>query len=441
MKDLGIQNDNEINVARTQIVIASLFILFLSTIFYSHQYFFRVIPGTMQEKLTSDFKLSNFELSNVAACFFYAYLIVQPISGIVIARFGVALALLIAGISVFAGALLMSVASAVEHLYISQLLLGIGGSFAILIALSTGRTTISKKYYPLFSGGVLAIGASGAILGQAPLAYIADTYEWQDIVFYTAFLELLIVIVMTWLIFRYPHFRPHTPTRDHNKSTSSGLKETFTDSNVWLLSLLGCFLCLPMASFVIVWLYPFISLELGEHTLYSRLAPTAAYAGYVIGSPIVGWIATSLPNRKVQILIFASILGFLASMGSIYTVQHSIIIVYSLLFIMGVSISCITIIIALVRDWIPAERLPIALGIAMCALNLGGTLSLVAIGYILDIEKSMTDVPQLKAYHVALVFVPASFLMALAFSCLIQLRATRRVRSRSQIKSIKGVPA
>ncbi len=77
----------------------------------------------------------------------------------------------------------------------------------------------------------------------------------------------------------------------------------------------------------------------------------------------------------------------------------------------------------------------------MCALNLGGTLSLIAIGYILDIEKSMTDVPQLKAYHVALVFVPASFIMALVISCWTQLRTTRQVRSLSQSKSIKGIPA
>ncbi len=441
MSHLDIQSDKATNVARTPIVLASLLLLFLSTIFYSHQYFFRVLPGTMQEKLTTDFELSNFELSNVAACFFYAYLIVQPISGIVIARFGVALAFLIAGVSVFSGAMFMSVASVIEHLYVSQLLLGIGGSFALLIALSTGRVTISKKYYPLFSGGVLAIGASGAIIGQAPLAYITDVYDWQDIVFYTAFFELLIVITMTWLIYRYSYFRPQLLTTHKKNSASSGLKETLTDSNVWLLSLLGCFLCLPMASFVIVWLYPFISLELGEHTLYSRLAPTAAYAGYVIGSPIVGWIATSLPNRKLQILIIASILGFLSSMGAIYTVEHSIIVVYSFLFIMGVSISCITIIIALVRDWIPAERLPIALGIAMCALNLGGTVSLIAIGYILDIEKSMAGVSQLKAYHVALVFVPASFLMAFAISCVIRLKTARQVRSLPRSDSIRRIPA
>ena len=413
--------------SQRQLLLPSLVLLLLSTTFYSHQYFFRVLPGTMQERLITDFKLSDFELSNVAACFFYAYLIMQPISGVVIAKTSNAFALLVAGVSVLGGAMFMSIASVAEHLYISQLLMGVGGSFALIIALNAG-STISQKFYPLFSGGVLAVGAFGAILGQAPLSYVSEAYEWQDIVFYTSFLEILIIISMVWLLLKHAAFRPSFRVVDKKEVKTSRIKETLADSNVWLLSLMGCFLCLPLAGFVIVWLYPFISLELGKDTIFSRLAPTMAYGGYVIGSPIVGWAAASFPHRKVQMLIVASVTGFITSMLAIYTIEHSVAVVYALLFIMGMSISCITIIISLIRDWIPSGRLPIALGIAMCGLNLGGTLSLIAIGYILDLEKAISAAPQLEAYHIALVFVPSSFVMAIMVSCLILLRS-RKLRA------------
>ena len=418
--------DQPAGESQREFLFPAFILLFLSALFYTHQYFFRVLPGTMQEELIKDFKLSDFELGNVAACFFYAYLIVQPLSGIVIARTSNAFALLTASIAVLLGALVMSMASASVHLYASQLLLGVGGSFALIIALNAGRAAVSQKFYPLFSGGVVAVGASGAILGQAPLSYISEIFDWQRIVFYSALLEVVIIVSMLWLLAlnRGRHRSPRLAKKACDRKP--GLQETLTDSNVWLLSAMGLFLCLPLASFVIVWLYPFISLELGKDTVFSRLAPTMAYGGYVVGSPVVGWLATSMPARKPQMLMAASGIGLVTSLLAIYTTEHSIIVVYGLLFLMGVCISCITIIISLVRDWIPAERLPIALGIAMCALNLGGTLSLIAIGYILDLEKAIVTVPQLEAYHVALVFVPSSFAIAIVIAGLIQLRARRR---------------
>ena len=418
--------DRPAGESQRELLLPAFILLFLSALFYTHQYFFRVLPGTMQEDLIKDFKLNDFELSNIAACFFYAYLVVQPLSGIIIARTSNAVALLVASIAVLLGALVMSMASVSLHLYISQLLLGVGGSFALIIALNAGRAAVSQKFYPLFSGGVVAVGASGAILGQAPLSYISEVWDWQEIVFYSALLEVVIIVSMLWLLVLSRG--PDRSQRVAQKAPDSkpSLRETLTDSNVWLLSAMGLFLCLPMASFVIVWLYPFISLELGKDTVFSRLAPTMAYGGYVIGSPIVGWLATSMPARKPQMLIAASVLGLATSLLAIYTTEHSVVVVYGLLFLMGVSISCITIIISLVRDWIPSERLPIALGIAMCALNLGGTLSLVAIGYILDLEKAIATVPQLEAYHVALVFIPSSFVVSILIAALIQLRARRR---------------
>jgi MFS family permease len=412
--------------SQRELLLPAFILLFLSALFYTHQYFFRVLPGTMQEDLIKDFELNDFELGNVAACFFYAYLIVQPLSGIVIARTSNAIALLIASIAVLLGALVMSMASASLHLYISQLLLGVGGSFALIIALNAGRAAVSKKFYPLFSGGVVAVGASGAILGQAPLSYISEVWHWQEIVFCSALLEVVIIVNMLWMLALNRGRERSQKVVAKTYDSKPFLRDTLTDSNVWLLSAMGFFLCLPMASFVIVWLYPFISLELGKDTVFSRLAPTMAYGGYVVGSPIVGWLATSMPARKPQMLMAASAIGLVTSLLAIYTTEHSIIVVYGLLFLMGVSISCMTIIISLVRDWIPSERLPIALGIAMCALNLGGTLSLIAIGYILDLEKAIVTVPQLEAYHVALVFVPSSFAIAIVVAGLIQLRARRR---------------
>ena len=61
----------------------------------------------------------------------------------------------------------------------------------------------------------------------------------------------------------------------------------------------------------------------------------------------------------------------------------------------------------------------------MCLLNLGGTLALVSIGYVLDFEIINTRMPDLHDYHIALAFIPIGFSIAFAIACLIS-RKTQR---------------
>ena len=403
--------------ARAEAMQATI-LLFLSSALYVHQYFFRVLPGTMQEKWADEFGLANIETSNISACFFYAYLIAQPLAGILVARFGGAPVLFFASVTGLAGALFLANASAIEHLYGSQLLIGAGGSFSLVIALSAGRIAVTEKNYALFSGVVIAIGALGAMMGQAPLSYASDVYEWRTIVFSTTVIEIAIVIgaaVLMWLKKRQPLAEVPESTQS---GSYSGLKETIADRNVWVLSFFGFFLFLPMASFVNVWLLPFISLELGKHSFYSTFSSTVAYIGYVAGGPILGWIIGIFPSRKVQFLIGASGLGLITSVGILYVQDTHVAPTYFLLFGMGIAMSSVTIAIALVRDRVPADRLPIALGIVMCFLNLGGTGALISIGYILDFEIVSTSMPDIHDYHIALAFIPIGFSIAFAIASL-----------------------
>jgi len=410
--------------ARAEAVTATI-VLFLSSALWVHQYFFRVLPGTMHEKWESEFGLQGFEIGNVAAWFFYAYLITQPLAGVLIARFGGASVLFFASVSGLAGAILLANASAVEQLYGAQLLIGAGGSLSLVIALNAGTVAVRQKNYALFSGVVVAIGAFGAMLGQAPLAYASDIYEWRKIILGTVFIEVAIVIGSGFLMWRSLG-RSTTGGGDGNQGSSySRVKEVMADWNLWALSFIGLFVFLPMASFVNVWLLPFVSLELGRHTFYSTFSTTVAYMGYVVGGLLVGWIAVMLPSRKMHLLIGGSALGLMASLPVLYMKDHYVAPVYSLLFIMGLAMSSVTLVLALLRDRIPADRLPIALGIATCFTNLGGTLALLAIDYILKIETVISKTPTLHDYDVALACIPIGFSIAFAIACLTSRKINR----------------
>jgi fucose permease len=82
----------------------------LSAIFMFYKYAIEVSPSVMTGTLMRTFGISGVELGNLAACYFYAYLILQIPAGLLLDRFGprktttLAIALCAAGGLIFAGA-------------------------------------------------------------------------------------------------------------------------------------------------------------------------------------------------------------------------------------------------------------------------------------------------------------------------------------------------
>jgi len=54
---------------------------FLAALFYSHQYFLRVSISSLAPHLVKNFHINAITLANVAATFYYAFMVMQLISG------------------------------------------------------------------------------------------------------------------------------------------------------------------------------------------------------------------------------------------------------------------------------------------------------------------------------------------------------------------------
>jgi fucose permease len=77
-KSLITNNNNNIH---------SLMILCLSMGFLLYKYLLQIFPAVMTKQLQTSFHLSAFQLGNLAACFFYAYFIMQIFSGPLLDRY------------------------------------------------------------------------------------------------------------------------------------------------------------------------------------------------------------------------------------------------------------------------------------------------------------------------------------------------------------------
>jgi len=63
------------------------FIWFIAASFFFYKYFIQVSPSVISHDLMSAFHLSGLGLGHLAACFFYAYLLMQIPAGMILDRY------------------------------------------------------------------------------------------------------------------------------------------------------------------------------------------------------------------------------------------------------------------------------------------------------------------------------------------------------------------
>jgi MFS family permease len=121
----------------------------LSALFMFYKYALEVSPSVMTSTLMKTFQISGVELGNLAASYFYAYLILQIPAGLLLDRFGprrmttLAIAVCALGSLVFAKADTLFVAS------VGRFLTGAGAAFAAVNCLKLIANWFPYKHFLL----------------------------------------------------------------------------------------------------------------------------------------------------------------------------------------------------------------------------------------------------------------------------------------------------
>src|SRR5580698_1114958 len=151
----------------------------LSALFMFYKYALEVSPSVMTNTLMSTFKISGAALGNLAACYFYAYLLLQIPAGFLLDKIGprkvttLAIALCALGSLVFSKADTLLVAG------IGRFLTGTGAAFAAVNCLKLIANWFPFRYFAFMAGLMMSVGMLGAVGGQAPLAAFIEAFDWR----------------------------------------------------------------------------------------------------------------------------------------------------------------------------------------------------------------------------------------------------------------------
>ncbi len=408
-----------------------LIICSLAASFYVYEFMLRVMPSAMTHELMSSFHIHASGLGLLASLFFWGYTPMQLPAGLLYDRCGprtlLSLTILLCAICTIVFGMTHSITIAA----IARFGMGFTAAFAFIGALITAAHWFPPKYFAFYAGLVQFLGCMGAIIGQAPIAWLTRTLSWRETALLTAGVGIIFSIFIWTIIRDYPK-NAIIPPQPKEKNQLLHLKQICTKAQTWWVGLYGFFCWAPVSIFATLWGVPFLM------SLYHFSPEKASFAisffwwGIALGSPIVGWWTNHICKRRLPLTV-CSCIGLIAALCIIYGGPFHWLPMALLLLLFGSSASAQCITFGLVLDNNADHSLGTAVSFNNMAVIGGGIIFQPLVGYILAHEwsgKLLDGIPSysVSSYHLALSLIPLCYIMGLIISNLL-IRETRCLRN------------
>ncbi len=390
----------------------------LSALFMFYKYALEVSPSVMTSTLMSTFNISGVALGNLAACYFYAYLLLQIPAGLLLDKIGprkvttLAIALCAAGSLIFAQAESLWVAG------IGRFITGTGAAFAAVNCLKLIANWFPMKQFAFMAGLMMTVAMLGAVGGQAPLAAFIDAMNWRHAMEVIGIAGLVLAGIF-WLVVRdlSPEHKKERHIVSQSISFLDSLKRVLRNPQAWWLSVYSGFAFAPVMIFGGLWGVSFLSEAFEVSHNISAQAVSLIFIGFAAGAPFFGWFSDWLGRRKV-VMFWGTLLSLIAISSVIYTPGLARSSIMLLLFLFGFFISSFLLCFTMIRE----ISLPILAATAIGFMNafdaLFGAFSDPLTGKFLDLgwDGKLVDgarVFSVSAYKAAFLTLPIYLLVSL----------------------------
>ena len=269
-----------------------------------YKYALQLFPGVMTSHLMSQWHLSGTGLGNLAACFFYGYVVMQWFAGQMVDTAGVTKPAMLALMLSVLGVLMFREAQGMQWALFARLLMGAGSAFATVIYLRTARLWFQPAHRG-FTGGLLTLGVmGGAFLATLPLSFMIRHRGVQAAFeLLTEVGVLLFIITACWLC------EPGDVRRLPLRGTGKALLQLVCCKNNQLIAVYSGLAFAPLAVFGGLWGTPFLSAVYHLSTAHSAGLVSLSYVGFGVGGPLFGYMSDRRAKR-VQFMLVGLLVSF-----------------------------------------------------------------------------------------------------------------------------------
>lgn len=399
-------------------------IITLCSFFLFYKYVLQVSPSVMTSSLMAEFHISGVALGNLAATYFYAYLVTQLFVGPLLDRFSprvlTAMAILICAFGALAFANTHSLLSA----QLSRALIGAGTAFATVSYMKMSAIWFRPNQVAFVDGLLATAAMVGALCGQVPLTLMVTQAGWRESLTYCGMFGVLFAFV--FLLFakdKNPHQIAVART-ETSKVNFSAIYALFKDKKNWLLTFYSGLAFTPIAVLGGLWGNPFFEVA---HQLTSTQAASYTsliFLGLAFGGPLCGYLAGKT-GKSIEVMIGGTLIGFMALTIAIYILTIPLWLFGLLLFVFGLTTGVFMLSFPLGKALNPIPLAATVVALINTGDALFGSFTEPLIGKFLDVlwDGTMVNHAQyfsVHNYHLALSILPIYLFLALICLCILK---------------------
>jgi sugar phosphate permease len=392
-----------------------IIVISLCACFLFYKYVLQIYPSVVTEQLMTEYHLSGAGLGNLAATFYYTYMITQLFVGVILDKYSTRWLTAGAILSCAVGVLIFSQSKSLVCAELSRGLMGIGVAFATVAYMKLAAAWFLPRQYA-FIGGLLATAAmAGAVFGQAPLSLAIGAIGWRETLAITGYVGVGLAVLFAIIIRDAP---PSTHEETKHHVTMQDILKVFKSKQNWLLALYSGLAFSPIAIFGGLWGTPFLQ----EAYLYSKTESafmvSLVFMGLGLGSPLLGMLSDRLGNRH-HVMLYSTLISFIAITLVLYCHPMSSWLVGTLLFTFGFALGAFVLAFTIGKELNSAALTATVIAMINASDPILDSITEPGIGKLLDLTwdgKLVNGVPyfSLHNYHIALSILPIYLAIATA---------------------------
>lgn len=288
-------------------VLLSVVVWSIPAIFYLFAFFLRSSPAVMTAELMRSFGIGAKDLGSLSAFYFYAYVLMQIPTGMLIDSLGPRKLLIFCSISAAFGTFLFGATSSFAVACGGRAIVGGATAAAWLVILKLATHWFPSRRFAMLSGLGLLIGNIGALTAQVPLRLMVENFNWRTVVMASAAV-ILLVAVLAWTLVRndpslrgylsYAPLQIQTQGKTSMAQLGAGFRRIFTYRNTWLIFFAQGGLAGPIMTFTGLWGPPFLKARFAIPSTTAAAVCSVMIVCWAGASPIFGALSDKIGRRK-----------------------------------------------------------------------------------------------------------------------------------------------